>query len=57
MKSDFYHGKLNMLGIDEHESFFNDAFVYALLHLAGDVDEGTASGHVEHEFFPEAFHW
>ena len=44
MDSYYYHGKLNMSGINEHEAIFDPAFVDALLHVAGDVDEGPAGG-------------
>lgn len=45
-----------MPGIHEHEAFLDAALVNALLHLAGDVDEGPPGGH-EPEFLSIALHW
>ena len=56
MDSYYYHGKLNMSGINEHEAIFDPAFVDALLNIGGDVDEGASGGHVEPEFFSITFH-
>lgn len=56
MNSDFCHGKLNMPGINEHETIFYSAFVDALLHVGGDVEEGASGGDLEPEFFAIAFH-
>jgi hypothetical protein len=51
MKSGFYHGKLNMPGIDVHETLLDAAIVDALLNVAGDVDQGAAGGYLEPKFF------
>ena len=56
MNSDYYGGKLNMLGIHEHEAFCDTALVDALLHVAGDVDKRPAGGHFEPKFFAVALH-
>ena len=45
-----------MHGIAEHESFLYAAFLKALLHLGGYVDEGPAAGDLEPEFLTIAFH-
>jgi hypothetical protein len=45
-----------MLGINEYQAILNSAVVNTLLHIRGDVDEGPSGGHVEPEFFAEAFH-
>lgn len=57
MDSYYYHGKLNMLGIYQHETIFNPALVDALLHVSGDVDESAPGGDFEPEFFPVTFHY
>ena len=56
MNSYLYQGKLNMPGINEHETIFDATFVDTLLHVGGDVNEGPSGGDFEPEFFAIAFH-
>jgi hypothetical protein len=56
MNTDYYHGKLNMLGIDEYKTIFDATFVDTLLHVTGDVDKSATGGDFEPEFFAVAFH-
>ncbi len=43
-------------GVHEHESLPHPALPHAVLDLARDIDEATARGDVEPEFFAEGFH-
>lgn len=45
-----------MLGIDEHATFRNVAFIDALLDFRGDVDKSPSGGYVEPQFISIAFH-
>ena len=56
MNTDYYCGKLNRPGIDQHETFYNSAFIDALLDVAGDVDEGPAGGDFEPALLAVTFH-
>ena len=57
MNTDYYCGKLNMPGIDQHEAILNPAFIDAMLDIGCDVDEGTPGGDLEPQFFSVASHW
>jgi hypothetical protein len=39
----------------QHQGFLDAAFLQALLHLGGEVDEGPAAGDLKPEFFAVAF--
>ena len=49
-------GKLDMLGLDEHEAIFNPAFIDALLDIRSNIDECASGGDLEPKCCSITFH-
>jgi hypothetical protein len=56
IESGNFDGKLNLLGIDQHETFSDTAVPDAILDLRGDIDQYAPRGHTEPQFLAVTFH-